>query len=248
MTKHSDNLFYSIKGFKIPYVTTGTSPFIGAGQFGAKGKKWRRMFLNDSRAMIKILKASYQAGARGIEAIPLGGILKAAKKMKEIHTDYVIAGSTYTGRKSGINELIEAGARLIFVHGMVSDRKGEKLINLVEKINSRGILSGIATHDPINTINHVRENKVQISSFLIPFNATGKFMQDQERLEAIVDETREYSFIAMKTLAAGKIKPKDAFEYVGNHNIDGASIGMVTEKQARESTQIALKCLQKRKN
>ena len=47
----------------------------------------------------------------------------------------------------------------------------------------------------------------------------------------------------MKTLAAGKLTPKQAYEYVSKHNICCTTIGMVNVDEARESTEIALKHL-----
>lgn len=112
-------MFVEIENQKIPLVTTGTSPFIGAGQFGKRGIRWRKRFLNKPNEMVNILEISYQSGARGIQAIPVGNILEAAKILGERYDDYVITGSTYPGKDPGIESLIEAEAKLIFVHGMV---------------------------------------------------------------------------------------------------------------------------------
>ena len=224
-------------------VTTGTSPFIGAGQFGFKGAAWRSKFLEDPNAMVEILEAAYQAGARGIEAIPIGKIMEATKIMTEAHDDFVVTGSTYPGRDPGIDALMEVGARLIFVHGMISDMKGRKLLKLLEEVESRGAIPGIATHDPIPTIKHVVENSLNVKAFLIPFNAVGEFMGNKQELETLVDNTANYSFVGMKTLAAGTLEPKKAFNYISKHNICAVTIGLVNEREAKESVKIALKAL-----
>ena len=66
-------------------------------------------------------------------------------------------------------------------------------------------------------------------------------MGNKKELEELVDNTNNFYFIGMKTLAAGKIKPNLAFQYIANHNITAVTIGMVTKEQAEESTKIALK-------
>ncbi len=224
---------------------TGTSPFIGAGQFGSNARIWRRKFLNHTNTMVDILKACYQAGGRGIEAISAGKICKAAQIMKETHNDYVITGSTFPGPNPLIEDLIDVGAKLIFVHGMVADNKNSKLINLLDEISSRDVIPGIAAHNPISTLTYAFENSLNVKAFLIPFNTNGMFMDDQKKLEALINQNKNYSFLGMKTLAAGKIEPQKAFEYISKHNICSVAIGMVSVEQAKISTKIALDALQK---
>ena len=49
----------------------------------------------------------------------------------------------------------------------------------------------------------------------------------------------------MKTLDAGRLEPKKAFEYISQHNICAVAISMVETEEAKISTEIALKALQK---
>ncbi len=224
---------------------TGTSPFIGAGQFGTNARIWRRKFLNHTDAMLDILEACYKAGGRGIEATLVGKICEVAKIMKETHNDYVITGSTFPGPDPLIEDLIDVGAKLIFVHGMVADNKNIKLINLLDEISSRGVIPGIAAHNPISTLTYAFENSLNVKAFLIPFNTNGMFMDDQKKLEALINQNKNYSFLGMKTLAAGKIEPQKAFDYISKHNICSVAIGMVSVEQAKVSTKIALNALQK---
>ncbi|MFX0035320.1 MAG: hypothetical protein ACFE9I_06735 [Candidatus Hermodarchaeota archaeon] len=213
-----------------------------------KGLEWCEKFLNHPKAMLEILEASYQVGARGVEVIPIGKVLDAAKIMVETHNDYVITGSTYPGIDSKIDSLIGVGAKLIYVHGMISDERNSKLIELLDEISNHGIIPGIASHDPIVTISHAVEKNLNVKVFLIPFNAHGSYMENAKKLEEIVDKTKMYDFIAMKTLAAGRINPEKAFTYISKHNISAVTIGMVTKFQAEESTKIALKFLSSRRS
>jgi len=191
------------------------------------------------------LEASYQAGGRRIELIPAGKVSEAAKIIAETYNDYIITGSTFPGPDPLIDELAELDAKLIFAHGMVADKKDKKLESLIKDIESRGIIPGIAAHNPVSTLEYAFENIPSVKAFLIPFNAQGLFMGDQKKLEKIVDSHKNHHFIGMKTLAAGKLDPNQAYDYLSKHNICCTTIGMVSVDEARESTEIALKYLQK---
>ncbi|MFX1496237.1 MAG: hypothetical protein ACFFBH_01800 [Promethearchaeota archaeon] len=240
-------MFFKINGENIPLVMTGTSPFIGAGQFGMKAYEYRRKFLYNAAAMVEILEASYKVGCRGIEVVPAGKISEAVKIMKDTHNDYIVTGSTYPGPDPLIEELIKIDARIIFVHGIVSDNMNKNLFKLIDDISSRGVIPGIAVHNPIPTLDFCFENLKEIKTFLIPFNSKGFIMGNQRKLETMVDSKKDYYFFGMKTLAAGRIDPKIAFDYISKHNIRSVTIGMTTTQEAIYSTRVALERLIKNK-
>ncbi|MHA1914362.1 MAG: hypothetical protein ACW986_08690 [Promethearchaeota archaeon] len=232
---------------KIPLVSTGVSPFAGSGQFGKMAPVYREKFFNDANAMLEIMDACYESGGRGIGAIPFGKVTEAVKIMKETHDDYIITGSTLPGNlpDPGIEQLIDLDAKIIYVHASISDRKNERVIKLLDEIASRGVIPGLAVHNPISTLEYVLKNNVNAKTFLVPFNANGMMMGNQKKLEDIIDKTTEKAFMGMKTLAAGKLDPTRAYEYISQHNICAVVIGMVEVKEAQASTEIALKALQK---
>jgi len=201
--------------------------------------------LNNPEAVLEILEASYEAGGRGIELVPAGKVNEAARIMAETHDDFIIIGSTFPGPDPLIEELANLDAKLIFAHGMISDKKDDKLIKLLDDIKSRGIIPGIAAHNPISTLEYAFEHIPYVKAFLIPFNARGMFMGEQKKLESIVNNHKDRYFIGMKTLAAGKLEPRKDYEYISKHNICCSTIGMVTVEEAKISTEIALNVLQK---
>jgi len=201
--------------------------------------------MNNAEAMLEIMRACYEAGGRGIEAVPMGAVCNAIKIMKETYSDYVVTGSTIPGPNPNLEDLLEVDAKIIFVHGAISDRKNEKLFNLLDEISSRGAIPGVATHNPLSTISYVFENAPEVKAFLVPFNANGFMMWDQKALEDLVDNHKNYYFFGMKTVDAGRLEPRKAFEYISQHNICAVAIGMVKVEEAQNSTRIALEELQK---
>ncbi len=242
-----ERLFCKIEGIDIPLVSTGVSPFAGAGQFGKMAPIYRKKFLFKVDAMLEIMKACYEAGGRGTGVIPFGKISEASKIMKETFNDYVITGSTLPGPNPGIEELIKLEAKIIYVHGSISDSKKEILSKLLDDISSRGIIPGIATHNPLSTIQFAIENNINVKSFLIPFNTKGMMMGEQRKLEDIVDNGNQFTFLGMKTLAAGKLEPQKAYDYISKHNIRAVVIGMVDIEEAKNVTRVALNALQEKK-
>ena len=226
-------------------MSTGTSPFFGPPTFGDRATAYREKFMTNADAMLEIMEACYEAGGRGIEAVPGGAVCQATKIMKETHSDYVVTGSTLPGPNPNIEDLIDVEAKIIFVHGAYSDKKDETLLKLLEDISSRGVIPGIATHNPLSTIDHVFENTPEVKAFLIPFNANGFMMRDKKALEDLVDTHKNHYFIGMKSLDTGRLEPQKAFEYISQHNICAVAIGMVEVEEALASTKIALGALQK---
>jgi putative N-acetylmannosamine-6-phosphate epimerase len=238
-------MYCKINGVNIPVVSMGTSPFFGPPTFGNRAQAYREKFMNNADAMLEIMEACYEAGGRGIEAVPAGGVCEATKIMKETHTEYVVTGSTLPGPNPNVEDLIDIDAKIIFVHGAYSDRKDEKLIKLLEDISSRGIIPGVATHNPLSTIDYIFENASEVKVFLIPFNVNGFMMGHKNVFEDLVDSHKNHYFIGMKTLDTGRLNPQKAFEYISKHNICAVAIGMVDVEEAQITTRIALNALQK---
>ncbi|MFX1485592.1 MAG: hypothetical protein ACFFBS_00515 [Promethearchaeota archaeon] len=238
-------LFTDIEGKRIPLVSIGTSPFFGAGQFGIKALFWRQKFLHNPEEMANLMMDAYDAGSRGAHIIPLGKIPAAAGIVKDQYSEFVVIGSTPPNNiMKGIEILEKMDARIIFVHGQIADlRSKNKLSGLLSEIRNAGAVPGIATHEPIETISFIENQGLDCPAILVPFNSKGYAMQNKPRLERMINSSTRF-FIGMKVLAAGKIRPKAAFEYVGKHgNISAVTIGITTSQEAKESVHFALKCL-----
>ena len=199
--------------------------------------------MNDPHAVLEILEVAYAHGARGIEIVPVGRIAEAVKIMKQRYHDFVVTGSTAPGPNPMIKELINLDAKIIFAHGMISDRQDNQLIDLIDEISSTGVIPGIALHNPVPTIKFAIEHTA-IKTFLVPFNFNGLYMGNQKELEELVDELKDFSFIGMKTLAAGNLDVDSAFNYIAQHNICAVTVGMVSSDEAEESSKKALQYLQ----
>jgi len=230
--------FIELESQKIPRISIGTSPFIGAGQFGPIALTWRMTYLQNADLMAKLMIECYNQGAEGVEAVPAGQILKAAALVQQTYPNFTILASTLWESAANnflLDELIQTEARIIFLHGSISDQRNLNLITpLLSKIRVAGKIPGMSTHDPLHTIPFIQQNKLDCPAVLLPFNARGEFMGNQRAVEELIDSL-DYFFVAMKSLAAGKIPPAKAFPYLGKHNISAVTVGMVTEEEISET-------------
>jgi hypothetical protein len=232
---------FKMNGKNIPYISIGTSPFMGAGQFGVRGYRWRSEFLHNPELMSKLMIKSYECGAVGIEMVPIGRIPDAIKLVKEKYPDYIVISSTHWSDINIEQLATEYSSTDIFLHGNISDCRNKNQINsLFKEIRSYNVIPGIATHQPYETIKFIQESDLNCEIFLVPFNKMGYLMGNQSRLEKLIDKSSE-TFIEMKSLAVGKIPPREAFEYIGKHNISGITVGLVTIEEIMETVPIALK-------
>ena len=232
--------YFELNGIKLPRVSIGTSPFIGAGQFGARGLAWRLKFLNNPELMAYLMEKAYNLGAKGVEIVPVGKIIDAINIMKSNYPDYIVLASTHWS-EINIQELAEVyKSKVIFLHGNLSDKRNKTMIkNIFNEISSYSVIPGIATHEPVSTLQFIINNNINCDIFLIPFNKAGFLMQNKNKLEDIVDNSNK-KFIAMKPLAAGQLSPQEAFEYISQHNISGVAVGLVYEEEINETVPIAI--------
>ena len=222
----------------------GSSPWAGSGQFGANAKVYRRAFLRKVDAMLEIMEATYEVGARGFHGVPIGKMGEAAKIMAETHDDYVIVGSCFPEPNSMLEDVIKMNPKIIFLHASISDKKDNDFLKMVDEVSSRGFIPGIAVHNPVPTLKFSLENTKDANFFLVPINARGFMMGKRKELEELVDNNKNKAFFGMKTLAAGKLKPEKAYEYIAQHNICSVVIGQVDVEEAKSSTKVALEALQ----
>ncbi|MHA1230924.1 MAG: hypothetical protein ACTSRP_16390 [Candidatus Helarchaeota archaeon] len=232
---------FKFNNIELPFVMIGTSPFMGAGQFGFRGLEWRAKFMNNANLMSELMIYAYELGAVGIEMLDIGKVADAIDIVCKKYSDYIVLASTHWSNLNIKNLAVRYKSKVIFLHGNISDRRNKDMIlSIFEEIRSYNVIPGIATHEPIKTIKFAQDNNLGCEIFLIPFNKIGYMMSIQKKLEDLVDKSEE-TFIAMKPLAAGRIKPQEAFEYLIKHNISGAAVGLVSKEEIQETVPIAVK-------
>jgi hypothetical protein len=232
-----------IENRAFPEICLGTSPFLGAGQFNDRAMMYYSRLYKKPENMVKIIVRSIELGINGIQAIAYGEIIKAITKSVEITGEHLYS-SLVIGLNSWREELNYAetiGSDIIYIHAQISDSQNLPLIGeVVDTIRQRGLVPGCATHQPARTIPFLDNSNLPIASYLAPINKTGRFMgNNPERTREIISHTPKV-IVAKKTLAAGRLKPREALEYFRDLKwVAGIAIGIASVQEADETFPIA---------
>jgi len=235
---------FIVDEIEFPKVLIGTSPFIGAGQFGFKSIVYYKRFYLNPKNISKLLIEAIKKGCNAIQAIicpPIVSAIIEASFVSKVEL-FVCATIELKDLSYELEAIKKLNAKCILIHGSISDKKINELKNSFEKIknfNPKAII-GVATHNPGKTINEfIRIPEIKV--ILSPINSIGDFMNPSaETTLTSIKNAREKGIkvIGMKTLAAGKIHPKNAFEYISD-KVDGVAIGVASSKELSETLKFA---------
>jgi len=102
---------------KIPYLSLGTSPFIGAGQFGSRGIEWYRQFFHDVDAMAELMAECCRIDSPGgVHAIGYDSLVEAATLVQETHDLRVTASLTPEDPLASLERLASLSPAVVFLH------------------------------------------------------------------------------------------------------------------------------------
>lgn len=225
---------------RFPRVLLGTSPFIGAGQFGMRAYHYYRHFYENPKNMEKIILKSYELGVRGIQALPYDRILEAIRNVeKEIDEKFAIIATANS--IEDIDKFVNLNTIAIILHASITDSKNlSEILKILDLIKSLGLLSGLATHKPFSALKWLQRNPMDFDLMMIPFNKLGMFMDGKPEVIYELARKLRKPILGKKVLAAGRLSPYEALEYSSKY-VDIVALGVASEEEAIETFSIALK-------
>jgi len=233
-----------IDGKRFPKVLLGTSPFLGAGQFGARSYVYYRQFYENPKNITKIIVECVKLGCNAVQAICVPPVVTAIQDaVNATDTEIFVMGSTGLGAISNeIEQMKQLKAQSIVTHGSYTDRTLDgdphKLRQTLQAI--KGEIAGVASHTPGTMIEKAAVIE-EVKVMLVPFNKIGLFMDPsfESTLEAAESARRiGKKIIAMKSLAAGRLEPAVAFQFLRDR-VDGVAVGLTNMKEIRETLEVA---------
>jgi hypothetical protein len=227
---------------QIPKLMLGTSPFIGGGQFGTKASEYRNRFFHNESTMKQLFIASARHGVNAVQLIvyePLVSALTAATA--ETGEDFFIAATIPSGRNlecylALIRPLKPA---IIAIHALSCDALDVRIEGWIEEIRALGASPAAATHYPGATIEELDNAGFDFEVYLAPVNPVGYAMEPDYEGTLKALETTYKQIIAIKPLAAGRLKPTQSlFTFVYKY-ADSVSVGITSEAEMEETYAVA---------
>lgn len=253
-----DNLEY--KGKSIPQAILGYGPFMAELYYGHRSRLYLDDLYNDPRAMADVIVESYNRGIRAINLVNDSHLLEAYDIAREQGCEMKVIATIGKSDVDYLNPNYEVAKEvdwdddielfstydcpLMLVDEFITDGYDWKLTaKILSRINDAGALSGLVTAFPSKTTELLPENlNMDLFDFyMIPLNSLS-YMMDINAFNAVqrqdfVDKVLSLNkkIIATRILAAGVLKPKEAFTFFKTVDyVDAISIGVAKVEEARE--------------
>lgn len=223
---------------RIPALMLGTSPFIGAAQFGRKAYEYRKTFFYNESNMEKLFIKSAALDVKAVQLIvyePLVKALKAAEK--EMGEKLFIAAVITSGRKfeKDLNLIKPLKPEIVAIHALFCDALDDRINGWIKKIRDMGASPAASTHYPGEAIAEMDKAGFDFDVYLAPVNTVGYAMEPDYESTLKALETTDKQVIAIKPLAAGSLKPTESlFKFIYRYAAS-ISVGITSEEEMEET-------------
>ena len=227
--------------FDLPNLMLGTSPFIGAGQFGSKSLEYRKRFFDNPDNMTRLFIHSASLGVKAVQLVGYQPLVAALMKAEKISGNFFVAVTIPRGDFATNLDLVSPlEPEFVSVHAQFCDENNSRLKEWIDMIRDAGAKPAASTHSPGTTIPLLDE--LGFEAYLAPVNPAGYGMEpDIESTLKALERTKK-AVIAIKPLAAGKLSPeRSVFEYIFKY-ADSIAVGITTEEEMEETYSVALSC------
>lgn len=224
---------------KIPKILLGSSPFIGAGQFGSRASFYYSHFYRNPKNIVEIILKAVDLGVTGVQAFPYRPIFSALKaverELKERLT--IVATIGVNDPLDDIRDFQRFNTVAMLLHAEITDKRdSRKISELLNRVHGAGCLAGLATHKPLSTLNWLLETELDVDLLMLPFNKLGMFMDANPMRVADAIQRLGKPVIGKKILGAGYLPPQDALTYVAQMEcLDMVALGIASEQEAKET-------------
>lgn len=251
---------FKYKNKVIPQTILGYGPFMAEAYFGHRSRLYQLDLYDNPQATADVIMESYNQGVRAINLVNDEKLLKAYDiavdsgcEMKVIATigwsDVDYLNPNYEIAKEvdwddDIELFSTYDCPVMVVDQFLTDAYDWRLTSkILARINDSGSLSGLSTAFPSKTTDLLMDN-IDLDLFdfyMIPLNSLSYMMdinafnasQRQEFVDRVLKLNKK--IIATRILAAGVLKPKEAFTFLKNVDyVDAISIGVAKVEEANE--------------
>jgi hypothetical protein len=234
---------FQVEGVDIPAVSLGTSPFIGAGQFGGKAAEYYQKLYLQPQNMEKLIIKSVELGIPAVQVIAYDNIIQSVKKVRDA-LGIRLSCSVSIGMEDWQQELEAAKViepQIAFIHAMITDAGDkEQLHQIITAIEEAGMIPGCVTHKPALALPFLEDSGLEVKIYMAPINPAGIFLGTTPAQLIELIEKAKKPVLGKKVLAAGRINPAEAFAFAaGINNLEGIAVGIGSEQEAEETFALA---------
>jgi hypothetical protein len=227
-----------VDGIEVPRVMLGTSPFLGAGQFGPRARKYYRHFYLNPANIANLIVEAAEFDITWVQAIARAPIAKAIEEARR-HTQRQIQIAATVGVEQFEPELElmkNLNAKIILTHARITDGLDSDFRDCINRISDIAI-AGAVTHNPGITIPELSSYD-EVKIIMAPINLAGWFMNPSASSTLDAIDRTDKIVVGKKTLAAGLLQPREALEYVAQY-VYGVAIGVASTGELKETFGIA---------
>lgn len=255
------------KNKTIPQTILGYGPFMAELYYGHRSRLYLDDLYTNPQNISQVIQEAYDQGVRAINLVNDDNLLKAYDlaadagcEMKVIATigksDVDYLNPNYeVAKEVDWDEDIELFSSydcpLMLVDEFIVDgydwRLTSKILNM---INDSGSLSGLVTAFPSRTSDLLLENLDMglFDFYMIPYNSLSYMMDisafNASQRQEFIDKIKKLNkkIIATRILAAGVLKPKEAFTFYKNVDfVDAICMGIAKVSEAKEDFELLKK-------
>jgi hypothetical protein len=231
---------------RIPKLMLGTSPFIGAAQFGRKAYEYRRMFFYNESNMEKLFIKSATLDVNAVQLIVYEPLVKALTEAeKKMEEKIFIAAVITSGLKfeRDLNLIKPLKPEVVAIHALFCDALDHRINGWIKKIRDMGASPAASTHYPGETIEEMDKAGFDFDVYLAPVNPVGYAMEPDYESTLKALETTDKQVIAIKPLAAGSLKPTESlFKFIYRYAAS-ISVGITSEEEMEDTYSVAKKVI-----
>jgi len=235
-----EHAWFEVNGIRLPRVLLGTSPFIGAGQFGSRSYAYWAAFYNRPERVAEVIAAAVELGVQGIQPLPYPFLAEAIRRAQALTGEELVLAATIGPEDPLADLAIFEGldVRAALVHGALTDRaRSSELAAIMDDVRDRGLLAGLVSHSPMRLMRRLSSGELpRPDLLLLPFNAVGYLMDAPARELASAIRSLRAPVIGKKVLAAGRLRPEEAFRFaLGLRVLEGVAVGVISRAEAEET-------------
>ena len=235
-----EQAWLELRGVKLPRVLLGTSPFIGAGQFGSRSYAYWAAFYDRPERVAEVVAAAVELGVRGVQPLPYPFLAEAIRRAQAITGEELVLVATIGPRDPLADLAIFEGldVRAALLHGALTDEaKSAQLATIMDEVRDRGLLAGLVSHRPMRLLRRLSSGELpRPDLLLLPFNALGYLMDAPAPELARAIRSLRVPVIGKKVLAAGRLRPEEAFRFaLGFRVLKGVAVGVISREEAEET-------------